>query len=101
MLQFAIFLCTPLVSISIGVRCFRELNDGEIRFAFDAIPPPPTNPLQPPPTSVYPINPNNPTNPTNFPEPRAKHVLVFTILALYVVAILVISANALISGAPD
>uniref|UniRef100_A0A7S2FJ68 EamA domain-containing protein n=1 Tax=Florenciella parvula TaxID=236787 RepID=A0A7S2FJ68_9STRA len=58
---FAIFLCTPLVSISIGVRCFRELND----------------------------------------EPRAKHVLVFTILALYVVAILVISANALISGTDD
>ena len=34
-------------------------------------------------------------------EPRAKHVLVFTILALYVVAILVISANALLSGADD
>ena len=60
-IQFAIFLCTPLVSISIGVRCFRELQD----------------------------------------EPRAKHVLVFTILALYVVAILVISANALLSGADD
>ena len=45
--------------------------------------------------------PPTPTNRHQSLEPRAKHVLVFTILALYVAAILVISTNALLGDADE